>query len=830
MRKIFIVIVIFLPNLIHAQTIVSSVVDSDLWIKQNSPYIIESDVVVRGSLVIEPGVVVQIGDAYIDSFKITGKIDVKGTKEDPVIFESYGQDTKNWSLVFDSPQYSSVEHAVFRNSLNGLLVRQGEISIKNSTFSNLYGCITIDHARTTLEHNLFTGCVNGGVYVLQGELEMISSSILGDGESQGISLREYSLLKIASSTLENLTNAIGVDNSTLEVLQSDFIANGVALTSMLSNIFIDQSTFQKNEIAITSIKPEFESVGGIGNLMSPEDKIVVRNSKFIDSSEYDISNLSDITIDAIQNWWGGNEGPKKNQGNILISPWLTKNAECCSNVLFIPGFQASRLHMGDNQLWEPNRNADVEKLFLNEKGVSNAGISVGEVVDKGFGYTIYDSLVKELNSLSISWKAFSYDWRRPQSDIAKDIIPTLEGLATSSVTYKVHIVSHSNGGLVAKAVLKQLKEMGKEYLVDSVVFIAVPHLGTPKTIASMLYGYDQQIAKGLILNKKTARQFGYNTPGAYALLPNTYTFPRGGVASSSKDIEKPIALNKSLFDKARQLHREIDSITFPKMYSITGWNLWTLDSLTTASKRGDGTVIASSSDIFKDAYYFDLQKFNTDKKKNIAHANITEAAPVLTLLKNILAGTITQDPYISRDYPIVNKGEVLEIKMFSPVDIHIYDTEGRHTGPSLSQKEKEEEFDIESDLFTFIDEEIPNSSYSELMDVKTITVPRQGIYTVKGIGTDAGVFTLQTSIDNKVISRYEDLPVLKESNLELKIDPQKTYDLKIDIDNDAIFESSIKPNRKRFINKKSFLDFCKKILPYIKRHEYRKYMRSFLED
>jgi len=828
MRILFIFVAVLIPKLLFAQTIVPTEVDSDLWIKEKNPYVVEADTLIRGTLTIGPGVVVQMGHAYVDSFKVTGSIDVRGTKDEPVIFESYGDEKKNWALNIDSSATSTFTHSVFRNSLNGLIVKQGRVALDHIAFKNLSFCLSVDHAEVDISNTVFTECNDGVIYSEQGNIQLKDSTVTGTS-GQGMIFQNHSTLEMNSSTVEGFDNAIMSDNSTVRLRQTSLISNQIGVSTKLSDIEIENSVLRNNGTAISVFKSGPIFSGGFGNMFSPLDKVIVSNSEFVDSVEFDINNTSDITVDARSNWWGSNEGPKKNQGSVLASPWTLRGITCCSNILFIPGFQASRLHLGDNQLWEPNRNADVEKLFLNEKGSSRARVSIGEVIDKGIGYTIYDFLIKELNALPVHWKAFPYDWRRSQSDIATDIIPTLESLATSSITNKVHIVSHSNGGLIAKAVLKQLREIGKEHLIDAMVFIAVPHLGTPKAIASMLYGYDQQIAKGLILNKKIARQFGYNMPGAYGLLPSTYRFPNGGVASSSKDLEQPIALNKTLFNKAKSLHQEIDPITFSKTYSITGWNAWTLDSLSTATKRGDGTVVASSSDIFKDAYYFDLAKFNIDKKKNISHANITEAAPVLALLKNILASTTaTQDPYITKGYPTQNTDEILEIKMFSPVDIHVYDSEGRHTGPSLSQKEKELEMDIESDLFTFVDEEIPNSSYSELMDAKIITIPRQGSYTLKGIGTDAGVFTLQTSVENRIIARYEDLPVLKESKIELKINPQKNEELKIDIDNDAVFESSIKPNRKRFMNIKSFLDFCKKILPKLKKHEYKRYIDKYI--
>lgn len=841
MRKILLFIVIFLPTLTHAETIVPASIESDLWIKQNNPYIINADTIVSGTLTIEPGVIVQMGHADIDSFKVVGSIQVKGTKEDPVIFDSYGDEDKNWSLNIDSSEDSDIQHAIFRNSLNTISVKNSKVSFKDVAFSRLSFCLSIDHSTVSLDGVDFKECQNGSIFSDQGDVRIENATFDGNGDVDGILAHNYSSLSIASSTLENLSNAILSDNSTIRVAGTAFTSNRTAISTKLSDVAVEWGLFKKNEIGIAVFKNGPIFSGGEGNLFSPKDLVVIHNSEFIESVINDIHNTADITVDATNNWWGANEGPNKNIGSVLVEPWIVRKKECCSNILFIPGFQASRLSVPGNQLWEPNRNADVEKLFLNEKGQSSTSVTVGAIIDKGIGYKIYDALIQTLNNIVESgtiaaWQPFPYDWRRNQMDVAADILPTIQSLASSSVTGKVNIVSHSNGGLVAKALLKLLREKGKENLVDALVFIAVPHIGTPKAIASLLYGYDQQIAKGLILNKKIARQLGYNTPGAYGLLPSSYTAPSTGVASSSKDVESPMLLNKALANDAKKLHQALDQISFPKIFSITGWNMPTLNSLNSATLLGDGTVVASSSDIFRNSYFFDIKKYG----KGVNHANITEATPVLALLRDIVSSTtdsqLAYAPFISKDYPRA-VADTLEIKMFSPVDIHVYDSEGRHTGPALNQEDREKEMDIEPGLISFVDEEIPGSGYSD-MGVKTISVPNAGAYTIKGIGTDDGVFTLQTSVlsskgEEKILARYEELPVLRDSKIELNLNTASSMpdSLKIDIENDGVFEKTIKPNKtKKKINIKSFIDMCKKVLPYIKKHEYHRYLRGYFED
>ena len=186
MRKILLFIVIFLPSLTHAETIVPAGIESDLWIKQYSPYIINSDTIVSGTLTIEPGVVVQMGHADIDSFKIVGSIQVKGSQDDPVIFESYGDEEKNWSLNIDSSEGSEIQHAIFRNSLNAVTIKDSKVSFRDVSFSRLSFCLSVDHSSISLVRVEFEQCQNGSIFSDQGDITLDSVILDGNNEVDGV--------------------------------------------------------------------------------------------------------------------------------------------------------------------------------------------------------------------------------------------------------------------------------------------------------------------------------------------------------------------------------------------------------------------------------------------------------------------------------------------------------------------------------------------------------------------------------------------------------------------------------------------------------------------
>jgi hypothetical protein len=192
-----------------------------------------------------------------------------------------------------------------------------------------------------------------------------------------------------------------------------------------------------------------------------------------------------------------------------------------SSVLFLPGLQASRLYLDKvactvdctDQLWEPNGNSDVEDLYLDTDGNSILStIYTKDIIDETntplstgpLGINIYKSFIEMMNQMVENreirqWKAFPYDWREDVFDVVNEgvktkdgqvsLIQTVRDLALKSRNGKVTIIAHSNGGLLAKALLYKLKE-NYDYdtlldKIDRVVFVAVPQVGTASAVPAM---------------------------------------------------------------------------------------------------------------------------------------------------------------------------------------------------------------------------------------------------------------------------------------------------------------------------------------------------------
>lgn len=220
-----------------------------------------------------------------------------------------------------------------------------------------------------------------------------------------------------------------------------------------------------------------------------------------------------------------------------------------SSVLFLPGVMGSRLYGKDEDgdedgLWEPNGNQDVRQLAMNEEGKSIESIYTRDVIDEVYGVRdMYNRFIEYMDGLREdniidNWKPYAYDWRYGVVNIANkgtlyendthDVVADIESLATSSFSGKVTIVAHSNGGLLAKALLTRLKQEGKAHLVDRVIFLASPQLGTPKAIGVLLHGYDQQQGLGFLIDDGAIRTVAKNMPGVYGLLPTQKYFEKSG--------------------------------------------------------------------------------------------------------------------------------------------------------------------------------------------------------------------------------------------------------------------------------------------------------------
>ncbi len=507
-------------------------------------------------------------------------------------------------------------------------------------------------------------------------------------------------------------------------------------------------------------------------------------------------------------------------------------AACCSSVLFLPGLEASRLYrpesdiLGigrtDNRLWEPNKNDDVRKLFLNSDGTSiDSTVYAGLPLGKAFGLVdVYGSFMKFMDGLAnkgiiAEWKPYGYDWRTSIDQVVltstvratttESIIAAVQEMAARSKTGKVTLVAHSNGGLVAKYLVKTLTEKGMASLIDSVISVAVPYLGTPQAIAGLLEGDNQSILGGLILKQSVAKELGTNMASAYSLLPSPIYFTKvfGPTIAFASGTSTPITTDEAqssfisshsnalLMVLAQTLHAAIDPFVWPEAihrWALVGWGnkttkgiVYTSNGYTASTTiMGDSTVIAPSASYNAGTTTaLNLSDISKREGRTIDHANILSSSAVQSSIEQIIT-TGNQDTHAQAveaklaAIPGVTVGDIdysaektfLVVSTHSPVELHVYDAWGNHTGVAPLPTDTDE--DIEDGLFTYVEKNIPGSS----VDIHGDDSPETYIslpdntgqsYTVNIQGTGVGEFTymVQRVRGGEILdsATYSSLPV-----------------------------------------------------------------------
>ncbi len=766
-----------------------------VWVLSDSPYIIDSVVTIRNgaSLTIEAGVSV-IGS---ESLKDYSTIENKGN------LTLMGKPTKKVTISGSGS---------ITNKGGTTTISNADITIGDGLY--LYGGTTYI-ASSTISSSTY------GIYSTQADVNIVDSRI--SGNIYGIYVRGPSAPVYQVKGDDRSFGIGGIGNA----------LDGLALND-------------------------------VGEISGP--KFTISNSSIVANTEAAVYNGDTVPVHAAMNWWGSEDGPDaiKMRGPVEYTPWLAKDpneqsekAVCCSSILFLPGFEGSRLYnsrsmplglgTSTTRLWEPLSYGDVRSLYLKDDGSTiDPSIYSDDLLDVAlYVKGVYYKLIKYLDGVAkegtiAGWKPFAYDWRQPIGTIVNDrqkratttesLLETVTDLAAHSKTGKVTIVAHSNGGLVAKYLVKTLSESGKADIVDKMISVAVPYLGTPQAIPGLLHGSDQSIALGLVLSEYVSRGLGVNMASAYSLLPsdeyfnkvrnpvitfasttvtgvNNGSYPlhiaditgqssfiidtkNGRVSASTTGTTKAdtalaIKGNQSLLDAARKLHDILDPFSWPASivnWAIIGWNKNTTSGVAYSeivrcpasmvglsctprpshekilTKMGDGTVVAPSAMYDADVVAaVDLESASTEAKIGVGHANIMESSTTLALIDAVIreggAATGTDTTALRGSLAMMNGVTIgeprdlaeptyLVISTHSPVELHVYDSQGNHTGMIPSPLANVP--GASEDLYTSFEANIPGSDFSSTDDGDSyVYVPDDGQkYRLEVQGTGVGEFTL----------------------------------------------------------------------------------------
>lgn len=537
-----------------------------------------------------------------------------------------------------------------------------------------------------------------------------------------------------------------------------------------------------------------------------------------------------------------------------------------SPVLFIPGILGSRLAYVDTNglekaLWETLAPSTIRSLGFTGGGKPlTPNVYATEVVDSPFelsieGISAYKPFMNYLDTLVTSgtissWQPLPYDWREDVRDIAKrgilqrdgsrkSLAKTIQTMASSSPSGRVTLIAHSNGGLVAKALVKELERQKKGSLIDEMILVGSPQLGTPAALGTLFHG---DLVPGKIDRpwQGVFRTSSITMPGTYGLIPSrayldrvrsnlirlnsspdsVYESAFGATVNSwselsrflignglrskpnESDLATPTILSSRLVSQANSLHQELDSwipaTPTIRVTEIAGYGIQTIQQLAydiDEQYKCTGVITRMCKLHTTFSPYAITSNLGDGTVNSFSAVAIEKEAIFVDLVEagsNVDHNKMLGTPIIQRVVKNLLErryseevgtrrtrpneiGSSITIAMHSPADILLVDQNGNRTGLITN-----------TDGTITVEENIPGSSYTEMGESKFIFAPSSPNYTLNLNGTGYGVFTLEvitTEGDTSTIKRYRDVPVTPETSGALVIQHSAPSPLSITTDN-----------------------------------------------
>ena len=418
---------------------------------------------------------------------------------------------------------------------------------------------------------------------------------------------------------------------------------------------------------------------------------------------------------------------------------------------------------------------------------------------------------------------FPYDWRKDIAETTTLLNTKIQEIKQITGADKVDLITHSMGGLIARSYISNSNQANN---VRKLFTLGAPHLGSTEYLKTIDYGSCLFLKLGplcLTIAPTEVKDVSQNLISGYQLSPsqvyfslysgedNLHPLPfrddrdvdNNGVTgplnyNQIKSLLTNLGHNTSLFTPAELFHNldiNLPNTNGVEVYNIVGSGQPTLGQIIESYNinfagiklpkldkidiNGDGTVplfSASLTDPQKNLSYGGNSKIYYTNQE---HKNLVTSGPALSLVKNILEGS-SQLPDGVSTQPYSFSGTTLSVH--SPVNIHAYDSDGNHTGPTPNG-------DFETN--------IPGSSYDTLDDAKFIWLPNTGQYTIKLEATDQGSFDFKIrKFENDVNTEtffYKEVPLTDTIKLETVLDTQSSESpiLQLDEDGDGTIDETV---------------------------------------
>lgn len=481
----------------------------------------------------------------------------------------------------------------------------------------------------------------------------------------------------------------------------------------------------------------------------------------------------------------------------------------------------THLYPKDEKIWvnttealKPGNDDYFDVLRMNQDGTSKADIGLTGNLFSLYQDTI-NFFVADGYELNKTLFVFPYDWRKDIADTAPFLDEKIAAIKQQTGAQKVDIVAHSMGGLVAR---NYISDPQRAENVRKLFNLGAPHLGAVTSLRSLLYGSCLYLEFGPlcpVLSISEVKDTVQNMIGAYELVPATkyfdfytdhdfshpYPYRNDSGALDYEQIGSFLSTNgqnTSLFTPSEAFHTLDSSLQITNGVDVTniaGSGMPTLGQIVDTTLidfsgikiphkdaimiNGDKTVplySASLSDTLRNISLLGNAKTYYTKQN---HTGLVSSGPALNLIANRLNGDVQLPPGAGAQ-PFQFSGHLLSVH--SPVNLHVYDSAGNHTGPT-------DDGDFE--------EQVPGSTYDTIDDAKFIYLPDDGAYVVRfdSLGTGKFDFKIRTYHDDENIDTkiYKDLPLLPTTHGETTFDTsiEESPIVKLDHNYDGIVDQQV---------------------------------------
>jgi len=350
---------------------------------------------------------------------------------------------------------------------------------------------------------------------------------------------------------------------------SSLVPSQVEQASQPRLITINGSNFQSNSIIVV------ERPDGVSETITPQAIAGTEGSRILSTTASSITALVNVGLSGTHSLSVVN-GPiaAKSDASLASGYALSQPNELGVSghprrtpVIIIPGIMGSRLAKRDGNgydelfphlpeyryPWAYDKHIQLKDNIGDGRPIPQRTIVATDIFRdylEGFGGIYYNRLIERLKT-SLDYKEyfavdrpefrtaagcslsqtdrdlflFAYDWRNKNEQSAadlRDFVVCIRQLYGNDPNFKVQIIAHSMGGLIARRyILEGLYGTNQNYdpYVDRMITLGTPWLGSPKAILPLYNGnFDQEVNK--LVSPDVLNQIARAAPGPHELLPS----------------------------------------------------------------------------------------------------------------------------------------------------------------------------------------------------------------------------------------------------------------------------------------------------------------------